>query len=137
MSLSGTQNDLKGVPMKRLLATALMLTAMLVGAAPALADTSSVGNLIAGTVAGGAAVAGSENLTDITGPPNLPIGSDTAFAGNPVPPNPVAAGINLTFERNFAVGGVGPARNDVVAESDFFGGDFTHTRIGNLSADTQ
>ena len=120
-----------------LVAAAMVLTAMLVGAAPALADTSSVGNLFAGTVAGGAAVAGSENLTDITGPPNLPIGSDTAFAGNRVPPNPVAAGINLTFERNFAIGGVGPARNDVVAESDFFGGDFTHTRIGNLSADTQ
>jgi hypothetical protein len=120
-----------------LVAAAMVLTAMLVGAAPALADTSSVGNLFAGTVAGGAAVAGSENLTDITGPPNLPIGSDTAFAGNPVPPNPVAAGINVAFESNLAIGGVGPARNDVVAESDFFGGDFTQARIGNLSADTQ
>jgi hypothetical protein len=136
MVLSGMQNDLKGAPMKRHLATALMLTAMLVGAAPALADTS-VGNLFAGTVAGGAAAAGSENLTNITAPPNLPIGSDAAFAGNPAPPNTFAAGVNESFRSNLALGGVGPVRNDVVAESDFFGGDFTQANLGNLSADTQ
>jgi hypothetical protein len=121
--------------MKRHLVTALMLTAMLVGAAPALAD-ASVGNLFAGTVAGGAAAAGSQNLTDITAPPNLPPGSDAAFAGNIVPPNTFAAGINTTFESNLALGGVGPVRNDVVAESSFFGGDFTQAGFGNLSADT-
>jgi len=122
--------------MKRLLATALMLTAMLVGAAPALADTVTVGDVVAGPISDFVTVAGFSPIEQ--GPTgNAPLGTDVAAAGNPVPPNPFALGANLPFESNEALGGVGPVKNDVVAQSRFFGGDFTQAQIGNLSTDTQ
>jgi hypothetical protein len=122
--------------MKRHLLTALMLTAMLVGATPALADTVSVGDVVAGPISDFVTVAGFSPIEE--GPTgNAPLGTDVAAAGNPVPPKPFALSANLPFESNVAVGGVGPVKNDVVAESHFFGGDFTQANLGNLSADTQ
>jgi hypothetical protein len=122
--------------MRRLLVMASMLAAMLVCAAPALADTVTVGDVVAGPISDFVTVAGFSPIEQ--GPTgNAPLGTDAAFVGNPVPPNSFAFGANLPFESNVAVGGVGPVRNDVVAESSFFGGDFTQARLGNLSADTQ
>jgi hypothetical protein len=122
--------------MRRLVAMASMLAAMLVCAAPALADTVSVGDVVAGPISDFVTVAGFSPIEQ--GPTgNAPLGTDLAAAGNPVPPNPFALGANLPFESNVAVGGVGPVENDVVAESHFFGGDFTQAQIGSLSADTQ
>jgi hypothetical protein len=122
--------------MRRLVAMASMLAAMLVCAAPALADTVGVGDVVAGPISDFVTVAGFSPIEQ--GPTgNAPLGTDLAAAGNPVPPNPFAVGANLPFESNVAVGGVGPVENDVVAESHFFGGDFTQAQIGSLSADTQ
>jgi hypothetical protein len=125
----------KGGSMRKLVVLVSMLAAMMVSMAPALADPVSVGNVKAGPISEFVTVAGFSPIEQ--GPTgNAPWGTDLAAAGNPVPPNPFALGANLPFEVNVAVGGVGPVRNDVVAESHFFGGDFTQAGFGNLSADT-
>ncbi len=109
--------------MKRLMAIAATAAMVLAMAAPASADTVSVGGLVAGPISENITVAGSPALAG--GPaPTLPLGTDIAVAGNPFPPNPFALGVNEPLNSNFAVAGVGPVENDVVAESTFFGGDF-------------
>ncbi|HJQ29457.1 MAG TPA: hypothetical protein VJ827_08955 [Rubrobacter sp.] len=121
---------------KVLLATAAMLAMMLATAGMASADPVRVGDVVAGPISDFVTVAGFSPIEQ--GPTgNAPFGTDLAAAGNPVPPNPFAVGANLPFEVNAAIGGVGPVENDVVAESRFFGGDFTQARLGNLSADTE
>ena len=111
-------------------ATSLMVLAM---AAPAWADTVSTSGLVAGPFSENITVAGSPALA--TGPaPELPLGTDIAVAGNPVPPNPFALGLNDPFTTNFGVAGVGPVEDDVIAESNFFGGDFATAGPGALDA---
>jgi hypothetical protein len=122
--------------MRRLLVMASMLAAMVVCAAPALADTVTVGDVVAGPISENITVAGFSPIEEGS-IGEAPWGTDFAVAGNPIPPHPFALGANLPFDENVALGGVGPAQNDVVAASEFFGGDFTQARIGNLSADTQ
>lgn len=123
--------------MKRLVMVASVLATTLAFAGTASADPVTVGNLVAGPVGENATAAGSAKLVDTLDPPaNLPLGTDAAAAGDPVPPAPYAQGVNVTFEYNEALGGVGPEADDVVAGSAFFGGDFTQASIGSLSADT-
>jgi len=122
--------------MRKRLSVGLAMGMMLALSAPALADPVTVGNVVAGPISENITVAGFSPIEE--GPTgNAPWGTDLAVAGNPIPPNPFALGANLPFEVNAAVGGVGPVENDVVAESRFFGGDFTQANIGNLSNDTE
>ena len=119
-----------------MLAMAAMLAMMLASAGMAAADPVMVGDVVAGPISNNITVAGFSPIEE--GPTgNAPWGTDLAVAGNPIPPNPFALGANLPFEVNAAVGGVGPVQNDVVAESRFFGGDFTQANIGKLSTDTE
>lgn len=114
-------------------ATALMVLAM---AAPAWADTVSAGGMVAGTGSDQVTVAGSASLA--TGPaPQLPFGSDLVVTGNPVPPSPFAQGVNVPFEINEGLAGVGPIQDDVVADSFFFGGDFATAGPGALSVEAE
>lgn len=122
--------------MLKRLSVVLALGMMLALSAPAWADPVTVGDVVAGPVTENITVAGFSPIEE--GPTgNAPWGTDLAVTGNPIPPNPFALGANLPFEANVAVGGVGPIENDVVAESHFFGGDFTQAQIGDLSADTE
>lgn len=105
--------------MKKLVAMAVMLAAMLAVALPASAETASVGNWIADAPAGQG------------------FGTDIAVAGNPVPPNPFALGVNDPFDVNFALGGVGPVEDDVIAGSEFLGTNFATGGPGNVNADAE
>jgi hypothetical protein len=106
--------------MKKLVAMAVMLAVMLAVALPASADeTASVGNWAA----------------DV--PTGLPFGTDVAAAGNPVPPNAFALGVNDPFEVNFALGGVGPVQDDVIAGSEFLGTNFATGGPGNVNVDVE
>lgn len=106
-------------------------------ASPALAQTVQVGNQVAGPINENATVAGNEALADLPIPPNLPWGTDGAFAGHPVPPNPFAAGINQTFVFDVAAAGVGAEENDVVAGSEFLGPNYYQAGWGNLSVSSE
>lgn len=88
-------------------------------ALPASAETASVGNLIADAPAGQG------------------FGTDIAVAGNPVPPNPFALGVNDPFDVNFALGGVGPVEDDVAAGSAFLDHNFAEGGPGNVSVDAE
>jgi hypothetical protein len=120
--------------MKRLTAIAATVLMVLAMAAPASADTVSVGGLVAGPFSDNITVAGSPALA--SGPtPQLPLGTDIAAAGNPFPPNPFALGVNVPLNENLAVAGVGPFEDDVVAQSSFFGGDFATAGSGALDVE--
>jgi len=118
-----------------MLAMAAMLAMMLASAGMAAADPVMVGDVVAGPISNNITVAGFSPIEE--GPTgNVPWGTNAAAAGNPIPPNPFALGVNVPLESNGALAGVGPVANDVVAESFFFGGDSTEAGFGNLSADT-
>lgn len=117
--------------MKRLAAIAATALVVLAMAAPASADTVSVGGLVAGPFSENITVAGSPALA--TGPvADLPLGTDIAAAGNPIPPSPFALGVNVPLDENVALAGVGAAEDDVVAQSSFFGDDFATAGPGAL-----
>src|SRR5215210_7352299 len=83
MILSGMRNDPKGGSMRRHVVLASMLAAMLVCASPALADTVTVGDVVAGPISDFVTVAGFSPIEE--GPTgNAPLGTDVAVAGNPV-----------------------------------------------------
>jgi hypothetical protein len=118
--------------MRKAILVAVMLAVTLAMAAPASAQTVEMGDLVAGPISESITVAGNPNLAE--GPiPELPLGSDAAAAGAAVPPNPFAGSVNLSFDVDFAVSGVGAEEDDVVAGSDFLGNDFVETGSGALS----
>jgi hypothetical protein len=98
---------------------AMMTLVMLALALPASAETASVGNWIADAPAGEG------------------FGTDIAVAGNPVPPNPFALGVNDSLDVNLALGGVGPVEDDVVAGSEFLGTNFAEGGPGNANVDAE
>ena len=105
--------------MKKLIAMATMLAVMLAVALPATAESASVGNLIADA------------------PTGLPFGTDVAAAGNPVPPHPFALGVNEPFDFDVALGGVGPAQDDVIALDEFLGTESATGGPGNVNVDAE
>ncbi len=119
--------------MKRLMAIAATVSMVLAMAAPASADTVTAGGQVAGPISENITVAGSPALA--SGPVfPLPAGTDIAVAGNPFPPNPFALSVNEPLNVNFALAGVGPVQDDVIAQSSFFGGDFATAGPGSLDA---
>lgn len=124
--------------MKRLMTLLMVMTMMLVLAAPAWADTVTAGGLISGTAGNGVVVAGNPNLLDDpAASADLPVGTDIAAAGDLVPPGVFAAGVNIPFEVDFGVAGMGALEDDTFIQSDFLGTDLVETGFGNLSADTE
>lgn len=103
--------------MRKLITLGVMLAMVLAFAAPAWADTVTAGGLIAGTLPGGAVVAGSPDLA--VGAPNLGLGEDAAGAGDP--DNTAALGVNDPFVSDFALAAGGSFDNAVFTESDFLG----------------
>jgi hypothetical protein len=124
--------------MRKRMSVLLMTLGLIVAlASPALAQTVQVGNQVAGPLTENVTVAGNEALADFPVPANLPLGTDAAFAGHPVPPNPIAGGINQTFDFNVAVAGVGAAENDVIAASEFLGPNHYQAGWSNLSVSSE
>jgi hypothetical protein len=122
---------------KRITALLMVLGLIVALASPALAQTVTVGNQVAGPISENVTVAGNEALADLPVPPNLPLGTDAAIVGNPIPPNPVAGGVNLTFDYNEAVAGVAAPEDDVLAASEFLGPNSYQAVWGNLSVSTE